>query len=212
MVSTSGRKPIARSIPSLETFPSVAFEPVPKLVWLVMAFPVPLRGIQINPIWQNEQTLSSAVQRKWTESSSELIFKRFSFLPCLLQATDGAMSLALCPQVVSQTPQRSELSPCCVPEAVTLIVYRKPLPRLCTGSRYLDCVQEAITLIVYRKPLPCLCTGNRYLVCVPEVMDTYALLVWEEVCIYLCSLEHWGNVIVKLYRTKWSLLSLLEER
>ena len=99
------------------------------------------------------------------------------FYPCLLQATDGAMSLALCPQVVSQTPQRIELSPCCVPEAVTLTVYRKSLPCLGTGSRYLDCVPEAITLIVYRKPLPCLCTGNRYLVCVQEAMDTYALWV-----------------------------------
>ena len=66
------------SIQSLRSFPNVALETVPMLVWLTMALSRPLK------------------QDRWAFSLST---------PYLLQAIDGVMSLALCPHVVSQAPK-----------------------------------------------------------------------------------------------------------
>ena len=63
-----------------KSFPSVAFETVPVLVWLAMAVPDP----------SSFQGRSSGA---------------YSFHASLIQAIDGAMSSALCPQVVSRAPQ-----------------------------------------------------------------------------------------------------------
>ena len=70
---------IMRSSPSVRGFSNFAFETVPKFVWLTMVLSRPF----------NEDRLSSAS----------------SFHGSLLQAIDGVMSLALCPQVVSQASQ-----------------------------------------------------------------------------------------------------------
>ena len=67
-----------RSVPSLRSFPNVAFETVPTFTWLTMA-----------------------LSRLFKEGSSSASSSHAS----LLQAIDGVMSLALCPQVVSQAPQ-----------------------------------------------------------------------------------------------------------
>ena len=72
------RKAHMRSTPSLRRFPNFALETVPVFVWLTMALSRPFKG------------RSSSVS---------------SFRASLLQAIDGVVSLAFCPQVVSQAPQ-----------------------------------------------------------------------------------------------------------
>ena len=68
-----------RSAPSLRSFPSVALETVPMLVWLMMALSRPLK------------------EDRWALPLSTPLSSRRSM---------AVMSLALCPQVVSQAPQR----------------------------------------------------------------------------------------------------------
>ena len=70
-----------RSTPSLGSFPSVAFETVPMFVRLTMALSRPFK----------EDRLALPLSTP------------------LLRAIDGVMSLALCPLVVSQSPQHLSL-------------------------------------------------------------------------------------------------------
>ena len=72
------------SAPSLRNLPNVAFKTLPMFVWLTMALS--------RPFFQGISSISS------------------SFNASLLQAIDGVMSLALCPQIVSQVPQHFRAS------------------------------------------------------------------------------------------------------
>ena len=82
MVSMRSEKPICAP-PRLKCFPKVAFETVPLFVWLTMALSRPFKGRSSNAS---------------------------SFHDSLLQAVDGVMSSALCPQVVSQATQHFRYS------------------------------------------------------------------------------------------------------
>ena len=78
MVAMRLEKAHMRSTPSLRSFPNVVFETVPMFVWLMM-------------------TLSRPFKEDRVEEAS--------FHVALLQAIGDVMSLALCPQVMSQAPQ-----------------------------------------------------------------------------------------------------------
>ena len=70
-------KALVHSTPSVRHFPNIAFETVPVSVCLMIAFSHPFSRL----------------------------LSAYSFHAFLLQAVNAVMSLALCPQVVSQAPQ-----------------------------------------------------------------------------------------------------------